>query len=117
MKFLANENFPLASVIKLKEAKLDLASIGIDNPSISDKEVIEAAIKENRIILTFDKDYGELVYKFGYKPKAGVIYFRRKRYQPEEPADWVIELLSSKDFQFEGLFTVVDENSIRQRKI
>jgi predicted nuclease of predicted toxin-antitoxin system len=117
MKFLANENFPRTSVLKLIEAKLDLTSIGIENPSVSDKEIIEAAIKENRTILTFDKDYGELVYKFGYKPKAGVVFFRTKSYQPEDPAEWVLELLSNKNIQLEGLFTVVDENNIRQRKI
>jgi predicted nuclease of predicted toxin-antitoxin system len=37
---------------------------------ISDEEVIELSIRQNRIIITFDSDYGELVFKHGYKPKG-----------------------------------------------
>jgi len=44
MKLLANENFPLASVKFLANRNFDIKAIGIDNPSISDKEVMEIAI-------------------------------------------------------------------------
>lgn len=59
----------------LAEKGYDIIHIGLEFPSVSDEEVIEIAIKQNRIILTFDSDYGTLVFQKGYKP-LGVIYLR-----------------------------------------
>lgn len=75
MKLLANENFPYKSIIYLKKKGYDIISIGMDNPSILDAEVMLIAMKEERVILTFDRDYGELIFKHNYKPDWGVIFF------------------------------------------
>ncbi len=76
MKLLANENFPLTSVRILKNAGYDIKAIGIEFAGILDSEVIEIATIEERTILTFDRDYGELIFRKGYKPEAGIIYLR-----------------------------------------
>mgnify|MGYP001156213051 CR=1 FL=1 len=78
MRLLANENFPLKSVIYLKEKGYDVKAIGIDNSGIMDEEVMDIAIREERLILTFDRDYGELIFKHNYRPQKGVIYLRIK---------------------------------------
>src|SRR6185436_18034073 len=116
MKFLANENFPYASVLKLREAGYDIISIGEDNPGISDEEIIQLAINQNKIILTFDRDYGTLIFKHGYRPIAGVLYLRIHNFIPEFPAHLLISLFEKKII-FENFFTVIDELSIRQRRI
>jgi predicted nuclease of predicted toxin-antitoxin system len=36
-------------------------------------------------LLTFDRDYGELIFRYQYKPEKGVIYLRLDKYQPQEP--------------------------------
>lgn len=66
MKFLANENISLASVTYLKSAGFDVMAIGVDYFGISDREVMQLAINESRIIITYDCDYGELIFKYGY---------------------------------------------------
>jgi predicted nuclease of predicted toxin-antitoxin system len=116
-KFLANENIPLATVLRLRKEGLDVASISLDSPSITDREVMQVSIDENRTIITFDRDYGELIYKYGFRPPAGVIYLRVQNYQPEEPAELLLKLFHNPNFECAGLFTVADEKSIRQRKI
>lgn len=70
MRLLANENFPLSSTKILSEAGFDVLSIGIDFQGITDQEVITIAQKEKRLILTFDRDYGELIFKSGLKPEG-----------------------------------------------
>ena len=40
MLFLANENFPLESIRKLREEGYDVASIIEDSPGITDKEIL-----------------------------------------------------------------------------
>lgn len=116
MKILANENFPSTSVNLLEKAGHDIKSIGTDNPSISDKEVIDIAISEERTIITFDRDYGELIYKYGYRPKAGVIYLRLRNFKSEGPGEYLLKIFEKKDLEFENKLTVIDRAKIRQRK-
>lgn len=114
MKFLANENFSLASVLLLRKDGFDVTSISELNPGISDLEVLEMAMKESRIILTHDSDYGAIIFKLGLKPPEGVIYFRLDKFQPEEPALILMEALKT-DLRMDNTLTVIDRSSIRQR--
>jgi predicted nuclease of predicted toxin-antitoxin system len=62
MKFLANENVPYATIRKLQAVGLDVTAISFYTPSITDEEVMAIAIQEHRTIITFDRDYGTLIY-------------------------------------------------------
>jgi predicted nuclease of predicted toxin-antitoxin system len=116
MRLLANENFPLKSVHYLRSKGFDVSSIGTDNPSIQDSVIMKTAINEGRTILTFDRDYGELIFKYNYRPQKGVIYLRLNEYEPEEPGRLIEELINKKEFDFDNTLTVLDRNAIRQRK-
>jgi predicted nuclease of predicted toxin-antitoxin system len=115
MKLLANENFPLKSVLYLRSKGYDIVSIGTDNPSIADHVMMTIAMREERTILTFDRDYGELIFKHNYKPEKGVIYLRLAEYEADEPSKFVEELISTQDYNFFRALTVADKNGIRQR--
>jgi predicted nuclease of predicted toxin-antitoxin system len=115
-KFLANENVPFSSITSLKSAGTDVKSIGVDDPSITDEQVMQIAINENRTIITYDSDYGELIFKHGYKPKAGVIFIRTQPTDPLETARIITELLKKEEISFNRTLTVIDSNSIRQKK-
>lgn len=116
MKLLANENFPLKSILYLKSKGFNISSIGTDNPSIQDNVVMNIAINENRTILTFDRDYGELIFKHNYRPQKGVIYLRLDEYEADEPEKLIEEIFNKKEFDFDNALTVLDRNGIRQRK-
>jgi predicted nuclease of predicted toxin-antitoxin system len=115
-KFLANENFPLASVQVLRSLGYDVKAIGVDSPGITDNQVMSIAIEEQRTILTFDRDYGELIFKYNHKPEMGVVFLRFDSYRPEQPGRIVSELIASGQFDLENALTVFDENGVRQRK-
>ncbi|WP_099238632.1 DUF5615 family PIN-like protein [Synechococcus sp. BDU 130192] len=117
MKFLANENFPLASVQLLRKQNIDIVAIVEDSPGISDSEVLSNAVSEQRVILTFDRDYGELIYRFGLHPPAGVIYFRYTPQTPLEPGQHLLQLLQNPSFIFAGRFTVLERTQLRQRPL
>ncbi len=116
MKLLANENFPYASKEILAKTGFDIIHIGQEYAGITDEEVMELAMAEERLILTFDQDYGTLIFKDGYRPPQGVVFFRWDEFLPDEPATFLIELFKNKDITYEKLFTVIDKNNIRQRK-
>ncbi|MEM8525387.1 MAG: DUF5615 family PIN-like protein [Bacteroidota bacterium] len=113
---LADENFPFASYKYLVEQQYDIKHIAVDHASIKDYEVINIAIEEERIILTFDSDFGELIFKLGFSPK-GVVFFRWKDFKPRSPGEYLHELIVSNTIQLKGYLTVIDEQKIRQRKI
>lgn len=114
MKFLANENFPGPSIKLLRHQGLDVLSIMEFQPGMSDEHVMNLSISERRTILTHDSDYGELIFKSGYKPLAGVIYFRIYDFQPEDPGKILLDLLEQK-IDFAKMLTVISERAIRQR--
>lgn len=116
MKLLANENFPLNSVKYLIEKNYDVKAVGIHNASVSDEDVIQIAINEERLIITFDRDYGTLIFKHNLKPAKGVLYLRLDKYDAEEPGRLVHELLSGNKYVFDKTLTVFDGTLIRQRK-
>jgi len=116
MKLLANENFPLQSIKILESAGFDIKSVGKDYSGILDSEVMDIAIKEERTIITFDRDYGELIFKKGYRPKEGVIYLRWDAFQPDEPGNYLIQLFQSTEVKFTNMLTVISETNIRQRR-
>jgi predicted nuclease of predicted toxin-antitoxin system len=79
--------------------------------------VIQIAISELRTIITYESDYGELIFKSGYKPKAGVIFLRNQPSEPLETFKIIQKLISNPNISFEEALTVVNSNSIRQKKL
>lgn len=116
MKFLANENFPLPSTKLLRELGFDVKSIAEEMFGISDNEVIIVAQSEQRIILTFDSDYGEIIYRHGLDNPPPVIYFRDKGLEPLFAGRILQHLISNTEISIENAFTVVDAKNIRQRQ-
>lgn len=117
MNFLANENFPLNSIKLLKNAGYNVASVIEDTPGAKDHDVLERAHAEKRIVMTFDRDYGELIYKHKLLAPDGVVYFRFDPSTPEEPAKILLDIIERGKTSLSGKFTVVERGRIRQRPI
>jgi len=83
MRFPAHENFPSAAVEALRDRGYDVAWVREDSPGITDEEVLFRAQTDNRILLTFDKDFGELAFRSGFSASCGIILFR---ISPQSPS-------------------------------
>ena len=117
MDFLANENFPLLSVRLLREAGHRIVSIIQEAPGGKDEDILKRAHTERLIILTFDRDYGELIYRHQALPPAGVVYFRFAPATPSEPAEILLNVMDKADLSVIGKFTFVERGRIRQRSL
>ena len=62
MKFLADENIPLKVVEELRQMNIDILSLSLLKPGATDYEAAQIAQKEKKIIITFDKDFGRLIF-------------------------------------------------------
>jgi predicted nuclease of predicted toxin-antitoxin system len=114
MRFLANENFPLDAVEALRQNGHDVVWIRVESPGISDPEVLSRAQAENRILLTFDKDFGELAFRSRLPASVGIILFRIKAPSGSIVAQKIAKVISLRD-DWCGHFTVIEEDKIRMR--
>lgn len=112
---LANENFPAPAIRKLRDAGLDVIAVSEAMPSASDKAVMEFARREQRWIVTYDRDYGDLVFREGIPPPPAILFFRQEPYPPEYPADLVSAMLSEPQLA-EGCMVVISERNIRRKR-
>ncbi|MBU6158565.1 MAG: DUF5615 family PIN-like protein [Bacteroidetes bacterium] len=115
MKLLANENIPYPSIKYLRDKGFDILAAGLDFSGIKDSEILQLAIAQQRIIFTFDRDYGELIFRHDFKPENGVVYLRLNKYSPTDPGI-IIEQLILSSIDLSRALTVVDIHGIRQRK-
>ena len=117
MIFLANENIPLDSIAFLRSKNCEVISIKEITPGISDLTVLELAKTHSAIILTFDKDYGEIVYRNEFQNSPAIVFFRFKGYDSLFAGNTLIKLIEDSTISIENCFTVVEEETIRQRKL
>jgi predicted nuclease of predicted toxin-antitoxin system len=117
VKLLANENFPLPSVTELKRQGHDIASITLLAPGMADEDVLALAHRENRILLTFDRDYGMLVYQNRMPAPPAILYLRFRPHSPLEPAAVVAPILNLGLIAIRGSFFVVERDSFRRRAL
>lgn len=116
MRFLADENFPGAAVSALQQQGHDVVWIRTDAPGSSDQEILARAQAEERIILTFDKDFGELAFRLGLPAASGIILFRIPLLTPSSVMSIVISAIATRS-DWSGLFTVVESDRIRIKSL
>ena len=113
-RFLLDENVPLASAHRLRAASHDAVHAV---PRETDRVVLECARAEQRVVVTFDRDFGFLIFRAGAPLPRGVVYFRSPPASPEAPAEDLLALLATPGITLEGKFTVVEPTRIRQRPL
>jgi predicted nuclease of predicted toxin-antitoxin system len=116
MQFLANENFPLDVVEALRNEGHDVAWIRTDAPGSKDPDILQRAVTENRVLLTFDKDFGDLAFQFGLPANCGIVLFRLQASSSAALAIMVVAALRSR-MDWAGNFSVVDPGRIRVRSL
>ena len=116
MRLLANENFPGLAITSLRLRGHDVLWIREDSPGISDRAVLSRATAEGRILITFDKDFGELVFRLGLNAPSGIILFRIPPNSPSSVAQTAVTVLESRT-DWAGHFSVVDENRVRMKRL
>ncbi len=116
MRILANENVAGEIVDALRERGHDVTWIRTVAPGSSDQEVLRRALVENRVIITFDKDFGELAFHSGLPASNGVILFRIRAPTPAKVARIAIVALESRA-DWAGHFSVIEEDRIRVRPL
>jgi predicted nuclease of predicted toxin-antitoxin system len=112
VRFLADENLPGPAVRMLRERGLDVAWVRDFSPGLADEAVLALSQAEGRVLITFDKDFGELARRRGLPAACGVVLFRIQTRNPLETAEQVWKVLVSRS-DWSGHFSVVSNTGIR----
>lgn len=112
LRFLADESCDFAVVSSLRSAGYDVVAVAEYMQRSVDRELIEQASAEQRILLTEDKDFGWLVY-VSHTSSAGVILIRFPGNARATLAETVLQLVQTQRETLFGTFVVVGPGQIR----
>jgi predicted nuclease of predicted toxin-antitoxin system len=115
VNFLADENVDKHIVERLRnDGHIVLYVIEME-PSISDDEVIQRANQEAALLLTADKDFGELVFRQG-RVVYGVVLIRLAGLSPQHKAEVVAIAVQEHADELAQNFTVITPGAVRIRR-
>ena len=115
MNFLADEGVDSPRVVHLREQGFDVRYIAEFAGGQPDERVLEIANAENRILITTDKDFGELVYRLR-QIHPGVILLRLAGLSPAEKGRLCENAIRTHSSELSDSFTVIQHRMIRIRK-
>jgi predicted nuclease of predicted toxin-antitoxin system len=116
IRLLANENFPMPSVATLRDAGHDVLAIAETQRGMTDREVLSPAISEDRWLVTFDRDYGDLIFAKDLPSPPALVLFRLRSYRPDDPGRILLDVLTESS-RLSGQFVVVEEENLRMRPL
>jgi len=112
MRFVVDECTGPAVAQWLRQQNHDVISVFDEIRGADDKEVIKIASEQNRILITNDKDFGELVFR-EKKPHKGVILLRLEDERVANKIAVLKNLLKKYENSLSGHFIVVTETTVR----
>ncbi|HUY28168.1 MAG TPA: DUF5615 family PIN-like protein [Candidatus Binataceae bacterium] len=112
MRFIADEGRDFAVVRALRDAAHDVIAAAEIFPSVDDEVILKLAHDDARILLTEDKDFGELVYAAGQK-NCGVILIRFPASARRPMAEAVLEAVNRLGAALASQFAVIEPGRIR----
>lgn len=116
MRFLADENFPGNAVKSLQAAGHDVKWLRTVLPGMADDAVLALAAGEGRILLTFDKDFGELARNTDLPASVGIVLFRVPVPRHQNAGDIIAAYLSGRS-DWADHFSVVEPMRVRMRPL
>lgn len=114
MNLLADESVDFAIVERLRRDGHQVDAIMELSPSVSDAEVLRRAYASQSVLVTADKDFGEMVYRQG-KLHAGVILIRLAGLDEQSKTEIVAETLRDHGAEMVHAFTVIAPGGVRIR--
>ena len=103
-------------VLMLRQENIPVLSIMESHSGIKDTEVLKIAVANTCLLLTEDKDFGELVFRL-HLPHYGILLVRFPNgFDPDIKAKSVVKVVIDKFEEIENRFSVLDEHKLRIRK-
>lgn len=109
---LLDENMPRSAARALRDAGHDVAFVAEVEPAADDRRVLALARAQQRVLVSFDADFGDLIYRQAVPPPPAVIYLRLHPIDGTTAAALVMQALTEP---FTGHFVVCTPDARRRR--
>jgi predicted nuclease of predicted toxin-antitoxin system len=116
MRFLVNENVTLTVTQELRQRGHDVHSVKESMRSESEDAILARAQTDERIVVSHDKDFGELAFRSLLPASSGVILFRLTGSDPDADNRRILEAMESRT-DWAGHFSVITDDRIRVRPL
>ena len=116
VRFLADESCDSRVVVALRSAGHDVRAVVEDSPGAPDRLLVEQARQEDRILLTEDRDIGQLVYADRLARGAGVLLIRCREEARPPLAASIAAIVSEHGPRLAGRFAVWTPGKLRLRR-
>ena len=114
-RFLLDESSNYQIAPHLRRLGHDVTAIGQDYPaSLKDVQILTIAVREQRIVITNDRDFGELIVR-ETRPHAGVILFRLGSVTTDELIAR-LDVVLTEYAHLLGQFVIVSRQRVRSRR-
>jgi predicted nuclease of predicted toxin-antitoxin system len=100
----------------MRHAGHDVLWIRDAHRGMSDETILEMSVRESRVLVTFDKDFGELAFKAKLSADCGIVLFRIRKQSPDILAKRVSAFIDSRNDRV-GHFAVIEEDRIRMTRL
>ncbi|HVB61318.1 MAG TPA: DUF5615 family PIN-like protein [Ktedonobacteraceae bacterium] len=114
MIILADENMARSIAERLRRDGHTVAHVANIAAGISDPEVLKMAKRYHALLITEDKDFGELVIRNDYQ-ETGVILVRLPGLNPTERAEIIADVIREHGERLSSAFTVIAPRLVRIR--
>lgn len=115
MNLLADESVDRQTVERLRQEGNDVLYIAEMEPGISDDVVLAKANERNALLVTADKDFGELVFRQNLV-NHGVVLLRLVGLSSETKAEIVVDVLRERAAELPQAFSVISPGMVRIRR-
>jgi len=116
LKFLVDVGVGKGIEEHLNQIGYDTRAVRDIDPRMEDEEIIRIAVSENRMIITMDKDFGELAYHSSTE-HSGVLLLRLEDATGTEKLQVVKHILNNYANRIGNCFCVFQKDKFRIRKI
>jgi predicted nuclease of predicted toxin-antitoxin system len=106
MKILADESVDFGIILRLRQKNIEVISIAEDSSGIKDDEVLNISLKNHCLLITEDKDFGELTYRLKLEHK-GILLVRLSDVPRNERIESVVELIENHFDELCDNFSVI----------
>ncbi|MCH7685159.1 MAG: DUF5615 family PIN-like protein [Planctomycetes bacterium] len=116
MRMIVNENVTRTVIDELRKRGHDVLSVKESMRGEGDNVILARAEAEQRLVVTHDKDFGELAFRFRLPAMCGIVLFRLSGSEPDADNQRILDVLESRT-DWASHFSVVTDDRVRMRPL
>lgn len=116
MQMIVNENVTRTVIDELRQRGHDVLSVKESMRGEGDDVILARAKAEQRLVVTHDKDFGELAFRFRLPATCGIVLFRLSGSEPAADNQRILDVLEGRT-DWAGHFSVVTNDRVRMRPL